>query len=73
MFTALIQCLNPAGFDIVNPAMQTNLVITQGNRYRRVGFDIVQLSNHVFTHHRVDFLVFITELLFSTTAFAASA
>ena len=56
--SCFIQRLNVAAFNVVEPAVQAQGMVAQADGHRRMGFDVVQLSDDVFLHHAVDLIGF---------------
>src|SRR5690349_3090144 len=49
-----VERIDGTGFDVIDPAMQFQAALRERQRHGRMRLEIVELRDHVLTHHRVD-------------------
>ena len=69
-----VERIDRAAFDVVHPAVQSQMSLFEREPHRRMSLDVRELGDHVFADHRVDPVAFALVLTrASLTTFAESA
>src|ERR1700730_3453688 len=53
-----VERIDRAGFDVVHPAMQSQMPLFEREPHGRMSLDVGELGYHVFADHRVDSVAF---------------